>query len=448
MAVSSKLTSDQIYQLAIKAGFAPDAAQTMTGIVLAESGGDPNAVGDKNNPGPGASSVGLAQINFLPSRDTGNANRDPKGNLDPLTNLKNAYKISNGGTNFAPWTTYTQGSYKQFMPTAPKSIVKSPVPKGTTPPLSQSAFTAKYGAYAAAVYNEPGLAKLFSDSATGGLPPDEFTREFLNSDFYKKYGARYSLMESDKYSDPQKYAQALSATTAHVKAAAAGRGIQLSDAQLADASAWTMGQNYGTGTIDDTQLIPHLTSIGTINTNAVTLDSKGAATQGGGTAYQIAQQLRGYSNDMGIGLNDKVGDTNNFYDNAAKNVLNGKSTPETYQDYIKQQAVQKYSGFANQINNGMTVRDIASPYLSSMSKLLEIPSDSISFSDPTNANYSLINKALGVGIDPTTGTTQPMPGWQFDQAVRNDPRWTKTQNAQDTVESMSHQVIKDFGLGN
>jgi hypothetical protein len=34
--------------------------------------------------------------------------------FDPLTNAKIAYAISNGGTNFNPWTTYTSDKYKQF----------------------------------------------------------------------------------------------------------------------------------------------------------------------------------------------------------------------------------------------------------------------------------------------------------------------------------------------
>ena len=122
--MASKLAPNQIYALAIKAGFKPQAAKTMTAIILAESGGHIGAVGDHNNPGPGASSVGLSQINFLPSRDKGNSTRDPKANLDPLTNLRNAYKISKGGTNFNPWSTYTTNdpskSYKQFTSDASK----------------------------------------------------------------------------------------------------------------------------------------------------------------------------------------------------------------------------------------------------------------------------------------------------------------------------------------
>jgi len=35
--------------------------------------------------------------------------------FDPLTNLRVAYRLSNGGKNFSPWTTYTTGKYQQFL---------------------------------------------------------------------------------------------------------------------------------------------------------------------------------------------------------------------------------------------------------------------------------------------------------------------------------------------
>lgn len=105
--MAKSLTPAQISALAIKAGFKASNADIITAIVMAESGGNPSKIGDINNPGPGASSTGLSQINYLPSRDAGNTTRDTKANLDPLTNLKNAYKISKSGTNFSAWTTYT-----------------------------------------------------------------------------------------------------------------------------------------------------------------------------------------------------------------------------------------------------------------------------------------------------------------------------------------------------
>lgn len=126
------LTAAALYDLARKAGFAPDTAVTAAAIALAESGGRPNAIGDINNPVPGASSVGLWQINYQPAWNKVTY-RDPTANLDPLHNAQSAFAISNGGTNFKPWTTFTKGIYLRFIPTVQAAIAhKPPVPP---PPL-------------------------------------------------------------------------------------------------------------------------------------------------------------------------------------------------------------------------------------------------------------------------------------------------------------------------
>lgn len=142
-----------IHAIVVKAGFSGEAAITATAIVLAESGGRPNAIGDINNPGPGAKSVGLFQINYLPSRDSKASWRDPVANLDPLTNARNAYRISNHGTNFRPWTTFVAGIYKRFLATVraavPAPVVKpppAPLPAPTAPPALSDADAQKVAA--------------------------------------------------------------------------------------------------------------------------------------------------------------------------------------------------------------------------------------------------------------------------------------------------------------
>lgn len=135
------LSPASIYSLALSAGFTGESAITATAIALAESGGRPDAIGDINNPVPGASSVGLWQINFHPDWNKVTY-RDPKANLNPLHNAQSAFTISNHGANFKPWTTYTQGIYKRFLatvraaiaaPVAKPSPVPAPVP--TPPPV-------------------------------------------------------------------------------------------------------------------------------------------------------------------------------------------------------------------------------------------------------------------------------------------------------------------------
>jgi hypothetical protein len=113
----------QIYVTARAAGFPIYAAQTMTAIVLAESGGDPAKPGDlKLTTAYWGPSVGLAQVRSVKSQSGTGKERDATKLTDPLFNLKAAYKISLAGTNWMPWTVYwttdPKVSYKRYVATA------------------------------------------------------------------------------------------------------------------------------------------------------------------------------------------------------------------------------------------------------------------------------------------------------------------------------------------
>jgi len=105
---SGALSPTQVRAYAYAAGFRGDALNTIVKIVGAESAYIPT---NRYDPGPQEDSRGLAQINIAPT-----ANPEYAGlNLyDPLTNLKVAYQLSDQGTNFSDWTTYTSGRYLTY----------------------------------------------------------------------------------------------------------------------------------------------------------------------------------------------------------------------------------------------------------------------------------------------------------------------------------------------
>lgn len=108
LSTSGYFTFPDLYQLALNAGFTGGSAQTAAAIALAESGGNPNAV-NPNDPG---GSFGLMQINEAAHPGLG------QPALDPQTAFDTAYAISEGGTNFSPWTTFTSSAYKKFLAAA------------------------------------------------------------------------------------------------------------------------------------------------------------------------------------------------------------------------------------------------------------------------------------------------------------------------------------------
>lgn len=98
-------------------GFNGKALRTAYAVSIAESGGRSNAVGDVNLQnekwGP---SIGLFQIRSLKDwKKWNDPYRDAKRLPDPSYNTDAALKKSKQGSNWKPWTTYTQGSYLKHL---------------------------------------------------------------------------------------------------------------------------------------------------------------------------------------------------------------------------------------------------------------------------------------------------------------------------------------------
>lgn len=112
------------------AGFRGDALVTAVAIAIAESGGNPQAVSPLNS--NGTRDYGLWQINSV-HRSSG---FDTTLGLSAEYNAKWAYKISSGGKNWRPWSTYWsnpftsgagQGVYRTHLSEARNAIEKSSV---------------------------------------------------------------------------------------------------------------------------------------------------------------------------------------------------------------------------------------------------------------------------------------------------------------------------------
>lgn len=111
------LSYSQLEGLWIQAGGSAASAPIAAAIALAESGGNPSS--HNGNAGTGDNSYGLWQINMIgsmgPARLAEFGLTSNTQLFDPLTNAKAAVKVSNGGSNFGPWTTYTSGAYRKFL---------------------------------------------------------------------------------------------------------------------------------------------------------------------------------------------------------------------------------------------------------------------------------------------------------------------------------------------
>ncbi len=115
----STLSPSQIYTLLLNGGFSAQQASLMTAIAQAESGRNVSAVGDvalqDAKWGP---SVGLFQIRTLKAETGTGSDRDIQHLMNnPAAQVQAALRISNNGRSFSPWSTYTNGAYRQYVST-------------------------------------------------------------------------------------------------------------------------------------------------------------------------------------------------------------------------------------------------------------------------------------------------------------------------------------------
>ena len=151
-----------------------------------------------------------------------------------------------------------------------------------------------------------------------------------------------------------------------------------------------------------------------------------------GKAGQIQSELNSYAYQMGVQNADW------WQQSAVRNIMTGQKNLQDYKNEIMGQSIAAFPGLEKQLRAGSTLADLAQPYTQSMSQILEIPSGNINMFDPT------IRNALSYR-DPS-GSSSTKPLWQFQNDLRQDDRWKKTQNAQDAAMGTAHQVLQQFGV--
>lgn len=154
----------------------------------------------------------------------------------------------------------------------------------------------------------------------------------------------------------------------------------------------------------------------------------------GGYAGQVELGIREYARDMGIPV------TNDYVLSQVSGIVAGTTTLAGSRAYIQTQAEMAFPAYKAMIQQGMTVGEIAVPYLTAQSRLWEIDPNKIDLFDPT------LRKALTATApgDPNTPITVSLD--DFENQLRRDPKWLQTNNAREGMLGTAHTVLNDLGL--
>lgn len=413
------------------AGFTGEGLRIAYAVVRAESAG--NARAHNPDASTGDNSYGLFQINMLgsmgPERRRQYGLSSNEDLYDPVVNARVAYKMSNGGRNWQPWSTYNRGDYRQFLGGSDITIKNysgsggggggseiGEAASGSRPNLSRNEAAESYGFVEQLFAGVPELKKLFDKAVKETWTPAKFQSEIRNTTWWKSTTETERQYLTKLYGDPATARTLLSNNRVKVWTLAAQVGATPSNA-LAEKLVYGMSA-YGW---TDARLRQELVK-------SIELGDTPA-----GEAGEVVAQLKEYGWQMGVSV---VAD---WAMEEAKNIVGAGHKLEESKAYIRKLAKGQFGNWAKQIDAGQTIQDLASPFVQSMSQILELPPGSVTIWDPT-IRGAMQHK------DPSTGEREVQQIWEFENQLRDDPRWKKTKNAQDSIMQVAHQVLSDFGF--
>lgn len=163
--------------------------------------------------------------------------------------------------------------------------------------------------------------------------------------------------------------------------------------------------------------------------------TSGKITGFGGNVLGDTTSLKTYANQFGVSslLNDT------YWQSKSQALFAGTITAEDIQQEVRQLSASAFPAYADGIMNGTSIQAQGSNVIQSVATLLERDADTITFDDP-------MVKRIMQYTDPKTGQPARMPQWMVEKTVKSSADWPLTNNARDTIDSLSLKVMRDMGF--
>lgn len=260
------------------------------------------------------------------------------------------------------------------------------------------------------------------DAAAGQTGVQNFQNDIMDSAWWKENNQYARAAFAKKQTDPAGYAADVENATENVRQAAQNMGVTLEPAELARLAEQVIVDGW-----DQADRAFKLQ-----NALAAYAERTQQQGQARGNLGLYAARFRNTATANGLQFDQ------GYYDSLSRSVVSGLLSEEDAEMEIRQQAATFWPSYKDKIMAGYNVRDLASSYIYTMATELEIDPQSISLDD------QYIRGAL-TGVD-EQGNPRPKGLWEFQQDLRNDPRWMNTNKAQNQITSIASDVMQMFGL--
>lgn len=265
--------------------------------------------------------------------------------------------------------------------------------------------------------SDPELWHLLNQAVKGSWSAQRFQAKLQDTKWFKKHSDIFRQNYALRYSDPATYRERVSNYRDQIKNLAGQFGADLSNKELHRYAS----RAYMLGWSQD-QILDHIahevrpTKAGHYN----------------GSLASIEQQLRETAAKNGVHLNK------NSLTKWMRSIVRGDADVAQYETHIRDIAAKTFEAYGQEIKSGMDLMDVASPYIQSMSEILELNPADVNLFDKT------IRRALAHRND--KGEPTPMSITDFEDQLRQDKRWQYTDNAHEQMRGYAIELGKSFGV--
>ena len=292
---------------------------------------------------------------------------------------------------------------------------------GSNPKIDRREMAQSYGFALAFMNSNPELKRLFNQAVAQTWTPDKFVSQLRNTKWFKNHSASVRNAILQETSDPATFQASLDQMASTVRDTYGSMfGATMNDKQIDKWARMAVRMGWS-----QSELVDRISS--TVDYEKML--KKDAL---GGTAAETKAQLDSLAQNYGV----KLG--NQWKARQLAAIMSGDDTMAGVQTKVQEMAMREYKAFADRIAGGETVTEIADPYVSKVSELLELNPNSV------GVDNELIQRAMKqAGPD---GKPAAMDLWTFEKEVRKDNRWQYTKNARQEVANVTSELLRNFGV--
>lgn len=281
----------------------------------------------------------------------------------------------------------------------------------------------QYGFVQAFFDTDPELKRLFSTATKKTWTPERFIAELRDTKWFKKNSVSVRNAIMQQTADPATYkarVEQLSATIRDTWGATFGDAPPPDEIKQWAHTAYRMGWS-------EAQVINNMTR--GLNYQKL-LKNKRL----GGTAQEMRTKIEALGRAYGLNPGDK------YIAAQVEKIVEGRDTFEGTAGRIKDWAKREYKAYADELDGGATIEDIAEPYKAKMADLLELNPQAI------HARERMIQRALKARDK--DGKPANLSLSDFEDMVRKDKRWQYTTNAREQAMQVTHTLLRSMGVAN